>query len=248
MAPKNVLQSKKVPKNLLESFNIFKRSGNLRRKINKRSMEIMNVRKSVNVTQNRCVLLANREVVNTYSVNNIRDAESLNLRELNEESNEEPNGEIADTSEKDWLVESDSESSEENLLGVENTFRTKLTEWALNTNPTQHQLRELLKLCNESLPFKLPQDPRTILSTPRCINLSTFEDGSQYWHHGLIEPLKSVMQTVTSLPDKLSLNINVDGLPIYESSREEFWPILFNIHELKHIDPVVVGIYRGIGT
>lgn len=37
----------------------------------------------------------------------------------------------------------------------------------------------------------------------------------------------------------------MDGLPIYKSSREEFWPILFNIFEMPNVAPMVAGIYSG---
>lgn len=150
---------------------------------------------------------------------------------------------------EEWLVESENEEeeSQSTLFEVGTKFRLKLTEWAISTHPTQHQLKELLKLCNETLPFDLPQDPRTLLCTPRFLSLKTFEDGSEYWHHGLIDPLKLALKKVKSLPEQLSLNINVDGLTLYESSREEFWPILCNIHELKSIEPIVIGIYCGIG-
>lgn len=225
----------------------MKRSGNIRRQLKKRSMEIVNIEDSIQI-QNQSVLTINREVTDENSVlsNNICDenvSESYHPQDLTEQ--------IEGTSKVDeWMIGSDSEDEDVSQLTtfeMENNFRTKLSEWALATQPTQHQLRELLKVCNDTLPFKLPQDPRTILGTPRCINLFTFEDCSQYWHHGLIDPLKSALKNMKSLPDRLSLNINVDGLTIYESSKEEFWPILCNIYELKSINPIVIGIYRGIG-
>lgn len=37
----------------------------------------------------------------------------------------------------------------------------------------------------------------------------------------------------------------MDGLPIYKSSKDEFWPILFNIFEMPEIKPMVIGIYCG---
>lgn len=102
-------------------------------------------------------------------------------------------------------------------------------------------------MCNDKLPFKLPQDPREIYTTTRCINVLCFDNGSQYWHHGLVDSLKITLKNVKSLPDFLSLNVNVNGLTIKKSSREEFWRILCNIHELKSIEPIVIGIYRGMG-
>ena len=43
------------------------------------------------------------------------------------------------------------------------------------------------------------------------------------------------------------MNINFDGLPIYKSSKEEFWPILFNVQEVPKFNPTVIGIYSGKG-
>lgn len=125
-------------------------------------------------------------------------------------------------------------------------FRAKLAEWATSNHINKEQLRNLLKVCNETLPFTLPSDPRTIVGTPRSIILKTYEDGSQYWHHGIRDSLlRSLTSVVKELPDVLSININMDGLPIGESTNEQFWPILANIHELHYIEPIVVGIYRG---
>lgn len=50
------------------------------------------------------------------------------------------------------------------------------------------------------------------------------------------------------MPKTISCNINMDGLPIYKSSKFEFWPILFNIHELPSLKPMVIGINCGKGT
>lgn len=39
----------------------------------------------------------------------------------------------------------------------------------------------------------------------------------------------------------------MDGLPIYNSSKDEFWPILFNIYEMPEVKPMVIGVYWGKG-
>lgn len=43
----------------------------------------------------------------------------------------------------------------------------------------------------------------------------------------------------------VSLNINVDGLPLFNSSRVVLWPILCTIAEMPKNRPMVVGIYCG---
>ncbi|EAT45714.1 AAEL003021-PA [Aedes aegypti] len=45
----------------------------------------------------------------------------------------------------------------------------------------------------------------------------------------------------------VSINVNVDGLPIYNSTTKNFWPILCNIYEYPSIAPFTVGIYYGNG-
>ena len=123
--------------------------------------------------------------------------------------------------------------------------------WALQNNIPQKSLKELLKICNRYTPNLLPSDPRTLLQTPSTImNLNNMvQTGSsptdgQYWHHGLELCLKQCFRNIKQSL-KISININIDGLPIFKSSNEQFWPILFNIHEFPNLSPMVIGIYSG---
>lgn len=66
-----------------------------------------------------------------------------------------------------------------------------------------------------------------------------------YWHNGLKEGLIVYLQNQSVIPDNISLNVNIDGLPVYKSSKHQLWPILCNIFELSTLPPIVVGIYAG---
>lgn len=91
---------------------------------------------------------------------------------------------------------------------------------------------------------KLPVDPRTLLNTPKSIqNLFPINDGS-YWHKGLKSCLLSYFKTLKS-SISISLNINIDGIPLYKGSKIQFWPILFNIHEIEEFSPMTIGIFCG---
>lgn len=83
------------------------------------------------------------------------------------------------------------------------------------------------------------------MRTPREIYLHTLSDGSKYWHHGVRESLGNILTKQHEYPAHIHLNVNVDGLPIFESGKDQFWPILCNIHELNYIEPFVVGIFCG---
>lgn len=91
----------------------------------------------------------------------------------------------------------------------------------------------------------LPKDPRTLLRTPRNVEISTIGENQQYWHYGLKLCLENIFSNL-SQPITISLNINMDGLPVYKAARDEMWPILFNINEFPHIRPMVIGVYNGV--
>lgn len=82
------------------------------------------------------------------------------------------------------------------------------------------------------------------MRTPRNLEVMELDDGGKYWHHGLERSLQNRLEHVTC-DGHVSININIDGLPIFKSSANHFWPIIANIHELPHIHPMVIGIYYG---
>lgn len=114
-------------------------------------------------------------------------------------------------------------------------FRNKLKNWSLEYNITQLQLKRLLEVCNESLPFKLSIDPRTIRNTPRIVDIQTIGINESYWHNGLQAALASYLPTVNTscLENRLQLDINIDGLPLFRSSKNQFNPILCRVFGLK---------------
>lgn len=69
--------------------------------------------------------------------------------------------------------------------------------------------------------------------------------GGQYWHYGLQKCLEDVYYD-TKMSHDISININIDGLPIFKSSKNAFWPILFNINEIQ-VKPMIIGVYYGKG-
>lgn len=126
------------------------------------------------------------------------------------------------------------------------TLRTNLKKWALLYNISHLALKDLLKIFNERFgngSSILPEDPRTLLRTPQTVNIMPLTDG-EYWHHGLETCLKKLFRNLNE-PVTISLTLNIDGLPIYKSSKIEFWPILFNIAEMPQVSAMVIGIFCG---
>nr|CAI5848798.1 unnamed protein product [Callosobruchus analis] len=122
--------------------------------------------------------------------------------------------------------------------------RGDIKAWALKHNIKHVAIKDLLEILNKNTDVRFPKDPRTFLATPCETNIWDIA-GGQYWHNGLTKRLQEIFRDTKKSQD-ISININIDGLPIFKSSRYEFWPILFNINEFPY-KPMIIGMYYGKG-
>uniref|UniRef100_A0A1Y1K7P0 DUF4806 domain-containing protein n=1 Tax=Photinus pyralis TaxID=7054 RepID=A0A1Y1K7P0_PHOPY len=124
-------------------------------------------------------------------------------------------------------------------------IKDEIRQWALEFNINQNALSNLLKRLNQHKCFVnvLPQDARTLLGTPRVINIKNINPGN-YIHFGLKDNIKKILMQLDPIRVIVTLNINVDGLPLTKSTNAQLWPILANLHEIKN-SHFIVGIYHG---
>lgn len=126
-------------------------------------------------------------------------------------------------------------------------FRSDLKHWGIDFQIKHNALNSLLVLLRKHFGnslSQLPQDARCLLSTPRKIEITSMENSGYFWYYGFQHYIFEIFKdTKNNL--LLELNINIDGLPIYNSSKKQFWPILVQIHDMPQIRPLVVGIYYG---
>lgn len=47
--------------------------------------------------------------------------------------------------------------------------------------------------------------------------------------------------------DLLEIDIGIDGLPIYKSSKTSVWPILGAFVDQPYVSPFLIGIFCGVG-
>lgn len=143
--------------------------------------------------------------------------------------------------------------SQVNTNSIEKKVEIGLYRYDLRDRVMQHRVKQtattsLLKLINTYHPiYKLPNDARTFLKTPRSQNIIVVDDkGGKYWHYGIEKSILNALRYVKRDVYHLNLNINIDGLPMFNSSLSALWPILVQIHEFrKIIPPLVVGVYNG---
>ncbi|CAH0405510.1 unnamed protein product [Chilo suppressalis] len=219
-----------------KSWKIRARTGGIRRKIAKEYLKINS--RLTTTPGNEPVDKASTSATSTVVGGSVHDPEENIMPELESSLQNIQISECGDCSSSDSEYNFDLD----NCL----TFRKKIRTWA-NENRIPHSaLNKLSNIINEFKPGTLPSDARTFLCTPVNVILKNVE-GGQYWHNGIAKPLKSILLNWTDIPDMISININVDGLPIFKSSTNEFWPILGNIFENPRIRPFIIGIYFGKG-
>lgn len=74
----------------------------------------------------------------------------------------------------------------------------------------------------------LPNDYRSLLHTPRQIEISQV-GGGQLWYNGIATNLQNIFSKLNE-DITIGLNFNMDGLPLFKSSQRCFWPILASIN------------------
>lgn len=106
-------------------------------------------------------------------------------------------------------------------------LKNGIQKWANQYRISKRAVDNLLHVLNSN-GSNLPKNHRTLQSTP--INVSLTEvAGGKMWFNGLEKCLRKIFsQLDRNLTIKL--NFNIDGLPLYNSSKISFLPILASIH------------------
>ena len=127
----------------------------------------------------------------------------------------------------------------------ESPFKERLREWVVNSKTPLVHTNSLLSLLKPHFP-SLPKDARTLLQTEKVY---TIEDraGGKYHHFGIMEGLLHELKNDDKLCkcSNLSLQIGIDGLPLFRSSNESFWPILCIVKEKINAEPFIIGLWVG---
>lgn len=114
-----------------------------------------------------------------------------------------------------------------------NEFKQKLRVWVLNHRITRTAVSELLLILISAGFVFLPKDARTLMSTPVEVPIKMLTNGKM-WYNGIQKSLEKVLLKVQRSIN-ITLDFNIDGMPISNSSTEQFWPILSAIQGIKII-------------
>lgn len=119
-----------------------------------------------------------------------------------------------------------------------------IRKWSTEFHITQAAVKALVGILNGHLNLNLPCDARAVMKTPRNIHIMEMSENGRYWHQGFANCLQKALEKLDR-PVSISVNINIDGLPVHKSSTKNFWPILCNIQEFPEIPPMAAGIFYG---
>ncbi|KAL2101377.1 hypothetical protein ACEWY4_003138 [Coilia grayii] len=126
------------------------------------------------------------------------------------------------------------------------TLKEGLANWAVDHNITHSAVDGLLTILKRHNIQQLPSTARTLLGTQQIVPLTT-KSGMDYVFLGVQTMLKKTLQK-NPLPvdtSVLKLSLNVDGLPLFKSSKTCLWSILAATDQ---IPPSVFPVALTCGT
>ena len=111
----------------------------------------------------------------------------------------------------------------------------------MRQNISHVALNSLLQILQGHVNEDLPTDARTVLRTPRQVAVVD-RCGGDFIYLGI----KSGVLRCSEFRGqrKVSLLVNIDGLPLFKSSDVEVWPILGTVNRG---DPFVIALWSGSG-
>ncbi|XP_030754939.1 uncharacterized protein LOC115881541 isoform X1 [Sitophilus oryzae] len=119
----------------------------------------------------------------------------------------------------------------------------QLVEWATVKHKITHSaLTDLLHILSPYHP-ELPLDSRTLLATPNSTDIVTLETG-QFCYFGLKNVISKIVSN-SSINGEIQLCFNVDGIPLFKSSKSQLWPILCSIKNIPCSNPFTVAVFCG---
>ncbi len=147
---------------------------------------------------------------------------------------------------KSAASESDDCDSDGSDTPTHDFLEQSLGYWATTFSVSLVALKALLSILRVFHP-KLPKDARTVLKSQVDVP-TTKMDGGEYYHFGLAKGLLSRLKCLTLPTDlhTLKLQFNIDGLPLFRSSKVQFWPILALVNCDYSKSPFIVGLFCGI--
>lgn len=70
-------------------------------------------------------------------------------------------------------------------------------------------------------------------------------DGGFYLHIGIKHQINKLLTSSYCNDNKLIIDMNIDGIPLFKSSNSQLWPILIKVTNIPNLPVLAAGIYLG---
>ena len=139
-------------------------------------------------------------------------------------------------------VENDESSSDDERSG-KLTLKDSLKEWKADHFITRDAMNDLLAILRTAGHDDLPKDSRS-LSNFTAKTIVTPCPPGEYFHYGIEQSLKDLLDR-SNLSEDITINTNIDGLPITKSTKRTLWVIQGKVDSRPDLTPFVIGVYHG---
>ena len=156
---------------------------------------------------------------------------------------------MQDELEAEEIIESDfdianASSSSENAA-VEPLLKNNIIQWVLRNKVPNNQVDDLLSTLIASGIKNLPRTTRTLFGTSYSrIEIATMAP-DEYHHFGIENYFKTHQLNFLSKENIIVIDVGVDGLQLFKSSRRVLWPILGAFSNFTTEMPFLIGCFSG---
>ncbi|XP_046602855.1 uncharacterized protein LOC124296675 [Neodiprion virginianus] len=176
----------------------------------------------------------------------IVEQEEQNSTDYTTEEQENENSTRESSTEQEY-EERRSRTSESTDDEEERNVYQELREWAVEFNIPHRNLEKLLDIIRRRFLPELPKSAKTFWKTNSCTYIIRETESGQFVYFGLESGLRACIIEHLHPGNQIFLQVNVDGLSVFESSSTQFWPILCKVHspQMDLYTPFIVGCYCG---
>lgn len=143
-------------------------------------------------------------------------------------------------------IDEDMDQCDESLVFEENdkcgvlNLNDKLKDWFIKYKPPRKCVEELARILREE---KLDVKMFYKFACPIKPQIESICGGSML-HIGIAHQFKK-FDKVINLPENVNIDVNVDGLPLYRSSKAQLWPILIRANNITSEPVFAVSVFLG---
>ncbi|XP_025266724.1 uncharacterized protein LOC112638743 isoform X1 [Camponotus floridanus] len=141
-------------------------------------------------------------------------------------------------------VENENAMVFKNVAQIEQFVIESLRAWTSESGVlSMLKVDNLLKRLSVGFP-NMPKSYKTLLKSNINPEINICQNGEEYWYKGVRANLDQLLQDYLQVHKKIIIDINIDGLPLFKSSKLKFWPILGHLVGTLN-EPFIIAIYCG---